>query len=65
MNIKQWEDKTLRSYITRFNNEAFSIDEANDKILMAAFINGLQKGKFLFFLYKNKLKTMSTGLLST
>ena len=58
MNIKQWEDETLRSYITRFNKEALSIDEANDKILIAALTNELRKGKFLFSLYKNDLKTM-------
>ena len=29
---------------------------------MAAFTNGLRKGKFLFFLYKNDLKTMSEVL---
>ena len=49
ISIKQWEDKTLRSYITCFNKEALSIDEADDKILVAVFTNGLQKGKFLFF----------------
>ena len=49
----------LRSYITRFNKEALSIDEADDKILVVAFTNGLLKGKFLFSLYKNDLKTMS------
>jgi len=37
VSIKQREDKTLRSYIARFNKEALSIDEANDKILVAAF----------------------------
>ena len=58
MNIKQREDKTLRSYITRFNKEALSIEEANYKILMATFTNGLRKGKLLFSLYKNVLKTM-------
>ena len=52
----------LRSYITRFNKEALSINEANDKILVATFINGLQKGKFLFYLYKNDPKTMSDVL---
>ncbi|XP_030964831.1 uncharacterized protein LOC115986113 [Quercus lobata] len=62
MNIKQREDKTLRSYITRFNKEALSIDEADDKILVAAFTNGLRKGKFLFSLYKNDPKTMSEVL---
>ena len=58
MSIKQREDETLRSYVSRFNKEALSIDEADDKILVAAFTNGLQKGKFLFSLYKNDLKTM-------
>ena len=59
MSIKQWEDETLRSYITRFNKEALSIDEADDKILVVAFTNGPRKGKFLFSLYKNDPKTMS------
>ena len=62
MNIKQWEDKTLRSYITCFNNKALSIDEADNKILVATFTNGLRKGKFLFSLYKNDPKTMSDVL---
>ena len=48
----------LRSCMTHFNKGAFSIDEANDKILMAPFTNGLRKGKFLFSLYKNDLKAM-------
>ena len=30
----------------------------DDKILVAAFTNGLRKGKFLFSLYRNDLKTM-------
>ena len=62
MNIKQREDELLRSYITRFNMEAFLIDEVGDKILMVAFTNGLRKGKFLFSLYKNDPKTMSDVL---
>ena len=62
MNIKQQKDEMLRSYVTRFNKETLSIDEANDKILVAAFTNGLRKGKFLFSLYKNDPKTMSDVL---
>ena len=68
MDIKQREDETLRSYITRFNKEGLSINEADDKILVAAFTNRLRKGKFLFSLYKNDPKTMSmyfTGPPST
>ena len=62
MSIKQREYEMLRSYITHFNKEALSIDEVDDKILVAAFTNGLQKGKFLFSLNKNDLKTMSEVL---
>ena len=58
MSIKQREDEMLRSYISRFNKEELSIDETNNKILVAAFTNGLRKDKFLFSLYKNDLKTM-------
>ena len=45
-----------------FASEALSIDEANDKILVTTFTNGLRKCKFLFSLYKNDLKTMSEVL---
>ena len=62
MNIKQREGEMLRSYITRFNKKALSIEEADDKILVATFINGLRKGKFLFSLYKNDPMTMSDVL---
>ena len=62
MSIKQREDEMLRSYLRRFNKEALSIDEADDKILVAAFTNGLRKGKFLFSLYKNNPKTMTDVL---
>ena len=58
MSIKQQEDEMLRFYITHFNKEAFSINGADDKILVAVFTNRLRKGKFLFSLYKNNLKTM-------
>ena len=62
MSFKQQEDETLRSYIAHFNKEAFSINEVDDKILVAPFTNGLRKGKFLFSLYKNNSKTMSDVL---
>ena len=48
----------MRFYIAHFNKEALSINEADEKILVAAFTNGLWKGKFLFSLYKNNPKTM-------
>ena len=65
MIIRQQEDEMLRSYISCFNKEALSINKADDKILVAAFTNGLRKGKFLFSLYKNDPKTMSEVLYRT
>ena len=62
MSIKQRKDEMLKSYIARFSKKAFSIDKADDKILVTAFTNGLQKSKFLFSLYKNDPKTMSDVL---
>ena len=41
MSIRQRENETLRSYIARFNKDALSIDKTDDKILVAAFTNGL------------------------
>ena len=62
LNVKQWDDKSLRLYVTRFNKEALLIDEANNKVLVTAFTNGLRSGKFLFSVYKNDLKTMTDML---
>ena len=38
------------------------IDEADDKVLVAAFINGLCFREFLFSVYKNDPKTMTDML---
>ena len=62
ISIKQREDEILRAYISRFNKEELLIDEADDKILVETFTNGLKKGKFLFSLYKNDPKTLSEVL---
>ena len=52
----------LRSYIACFNKEVLLIEEADDKILVAAFTSGLRKSKIIFSLYKNDLKTLSDVL---
>ena len=41
LNIKQRENESLKSYVTRFNKEALLIDEANDKVLVTVFTNRL------------------------
>ena len=48
--------------MTCFNKETLLIDEANDKVLVTAFTNGLQSGEFLFSIYKNNLKMMADML---
>ena len=62
LNIKQRENESLKSYVTQFNKEALLIEEADDKVLVTTFTNGLQSGKFLFSIYKNDLKTMANML---
>ena len=62
LNIKQRGHENLRSYVASFNKEALLIDEAKDKVLVIAFINGLQPREFLFSIYKNDPKIMAKTL---
>ena len=62
LSITQQEDESLRSYVTCFNKESFLTDEANDKVLVTAFIRGLWLREFLFTFYKNDPKTMAKTL---
>uniref|UniRef100_A0A2N9GBC9 Integrase catalytic domain-containing protein n=1 Tax=Fagus sylvatica TaxID=28930 RepID=A0A2N9GBC9_FAGSY len=59
LNIKQKEGETLRSYVTRFNKETLLVDGADDKVVLTAFISGLQAGDFLFSVYKDPPSTMT------
>uniref|UniRef100_A0A2N9GVB7 Reverse transcriptase domain-containing protein n=1 Tax=Fagus sylvatica TaxID=28930 RepID=A0A2N9GVB7_FAGSY len=51
--------ETLRSYLTRFNKETLLVDGADDKVVLTAFISGLQAGDFLFSVYKDPPSTMT------
>lgn len=62
LNINQRDDESLTSYVTCFNKEALLIDEVDDKVLVIAFINGLQPEEFLFSIYKTDPKTMAEML---
>lgn len=62
LNIKQWDDESLRSYVTWINKKAILIDEADNKVLVTAFTNGLQSEEFLFSIYKNNPKMMANML---
>ena len=58
LNVKQKEGETLRSYHTRFNKETLLVDGADNKVVLTAFISGLQSGDFLFSVYKDLPSTM-------
>ena len=62
LNIKQWEDESLGSYVTRFNKETLLIDKVDDKVLVTAFTNELQSREFFFSIYKNNLKMLADML---
>ena len=59
LNIKQGENKSLRTFISRFNKEALLLDEMDDKILLAAFYNGVNLDLFIHKLYDQEPQTMA------
>ena len=54
LTIEQGENASLRSFITRFNREALSVDEADDKLLLVAFHNRVNSDLFIHKLYEKK-----------
>ena len=54
LTIKQGENESLRSFITRFNKEALTVDEVDDKLLLAAFHNGVNSDLFIHKLYERR-----------
>ena len=52
-------DESLRSFITRFNREALSVDEADDKLLLAAFHNEVNSDLFIHKLYEKESQSMA------
>ena len=59
LTIEQGENESLRSFITRFNREALTVDEVDDKLLLAAFHNGVNSDLFIHKLYKKEPKSMA------
>jgi hypothetical protein len=49
----------LISYLTRFNKETLLVAGADDRVVLTAFISGLQSGDFLFLVYKDPPSTMT------
>ena len=55
----------MRSFITHFNREALKVDEMDDKLLLAAFDNGVNSDLFIHKLYEQKPQTMAKLVHST
>ena len=56
---EQGENESLRSFITRFNWEALTVDEVDDKLLLAAFHNGVNSNLFIHKLYEKEPQSMA------
>ena len=56
LTIEQRENESLRFFITRFNREALTVD---DKLLLAAFHNGVNSDLFIHKLYEKKPQSMA------
>ena len=65
LTIEQGENESLRSFITHFNKEALSVDEVDDKLLLAAFHNGVNSDLFIHKLYEKKPQSMAELVHST
>ena len=65
LNIEQGENKSLRTFISRFNRKALLVDEMDDKILLATFYNGVSLDLFIYKLYDQKPQTMAELIHST
>ena len=59
LTIEQGENESLRSFITRFNREALSVDEVDDKLLLAAFHNEVNSDLFIHKLYEKEPQSMA------
>ena len=59
LTVEQGENESLRSFITRFNREALTVDEVDDKLLLAAFHNGVNSDLFINKLYEKKPQSMA------
>ena len=59
LTIEQGENESLRSFITCFNREALTMDEVDDKLLLAAFHNGVNSDLFIHKLYEKEPQSMA------
>ncbi|XP_065627198.1 uncharacterized protein LOC136066580 [Quercus suber] len=58
LTIEKGENESLRSFITRFNREALTVDVMDDKLLLAAYHNGVNSDLFIHKLYEQEPQTI-------
>ena len=59
LTIEHGENESLRFFITRFNREALTVDEMDNKLLLVAFHNGVNSDLFIHKLYKQEPQTVA------
>ena len=59
LTIEEGDNESLRYFITFFNKEALIVNEMNDKLLLAAFHNGVNSDLFIHKLYEQEPQTMT------
>ena len=59
LTIEQGENESLRSFITHFNREVLSVDEVDDKLLLATFHNRVNFDLFIHKLYEKEPQSMA------
>nr|XP_023893472.1 uncharacterized protein LOC112005457 [Quercus suber] len=57
--IEQGDNESLQSFITRFNREALTVDEEDEKLLLAAFHNEVSSDLFIHKLFDQEPQTMA------
>jgi len=65
LTIKLGDNESLRSFITHFNREALTMDEMDDKLLLAAFHYGVSLDLFIHKLYDQEPQTIAKLAHST
>ena len=58
LTIEQREKESLWTFIARFNKEALTVDEMDDKLLLVAFHNGVNSNLFIHKLYEQEPQTI-------
>nr|XP_027099014.1 uncharacterized protein LOC113718297 [Coffea arabica] len=58
MAIRQRSDESLRNFTTRFNTESLQIRDKDEKVVMAAFMNGLRVENLFYKLAEQPLRNL-------